>query len=152
MVTNDPEQALDSPTVTAPDATAHQAALDTLPRRLTALSVGVATAVLAIGLLTSFFTYGPGWGIVSPRGATVATFSGNADQVTTAFRVREDWRIEWQTSGPSFAMAITGDRNLGTVVAANQADSGLTAPPVGGTFKLEIRASGPWTIKVLQGR
>jgi hypothetical protein len=127
-------------------------ALDPAPRRLTLLSIGAAALVLVIGLVVSFFSYGPGWSIASPRGAIVAEFSGDGDQVTSSFRVREDWRIEWQTSGPAFAMSITGDQNLGTVVTANAADSGLTAPPVPGVFQIEIRASGPWSLKVLQGR
>ena len=125
---------------------------DTAPKRLTLLSIGVASLVLVAGLLTSFFTTGPGWNIISPRGATVAEFSGDGDQVTSTFRVRDSWRIEWETSGPAFAISITGDQDFGTVVTSSGPDSGLTAPPFGGEFRLEIRASGPWTAKVLQGR
>jgi hypothetical protein len=125
---------------------------ESAPRRLTLLAVGIAAGVLLLGVTLSFFTSGPGWSIASPRGSTVVQYSGDGDHVTSAFRVREDWRIEWQTSGPLFAMSITGDQDLGTVVTANGPDSGLTAPPIAGVFKLEITANGPWTAKVLQGR
>ena len=108
-------------------------------------------AVLAVGGWW-FFTEGPGWPIVSPRGATVASFSGDGDQVTASFRVREGWRIQWQNTGSGFAMAIDGDQNMGTVVRVEAPDSGLTAPPSKGTFHLEITAEGAWTVSILQGR
>lgn len=141
-----PGDAEDSHAMTTP------ASLDPAPRQLTLAAIGISALVLVLGLAISFFSYGPGWSIASPRNTTVAEFSGDGDQITSEFRVREDWRIEWETSGPAFAMAITGDQDLGTVVTADGADSGLTAPPIPGVFQIEIRASGPWTVKVLQGR
>lgn len=112
---------------------------------------GLLAAVLLVGGYW-FFSEGPGWPIISPRGATVASFSGDGDLVTQSFRVREGWRIQWASTGSSFAMAIDGDRNMGTVVQVAGPEDGLAAPPSEGTFHLEITASGPWTITVLQGR
>lgn len=108
-------------------------------------------AVLAVGGWW-FFTEGPGWPIISPRGSTVASFSGDGDLTTASFRVREGWRIRWQGHGDRFAMTILGDANLGTVVDISEPGEGLTAPPTGGTFHVEVRSSGPWTLVVTQGR
>ena len=112
-------------------------------------------SILAVLLVVGgywFFSTGPGWPLVSPRGSTVATFSGDSDQVTSDFRVREGWRIEWKTTGTGFTMAINGDQNMGTVVSVSSPDNGLTAAPSKGTFHVEVRASGPWEVKILQGR
>lgn len=122
------------------------------PRRPILIGVAVGLAVvLAVGGYW-FFSEGPGWPIISPRGSTVATFSGEGDQTTSAFRVREGWRIRWESTGETFAMSIDGDQNMGTVVSVDVPQTGLTAPPSKGTFQLEIRATGPWTATVLQGR
>lgn len=116
----------------------------------------LAAGILLAGLLILggywFFSEGPGWRIISPRGATVASFSGDGDQLTQSFRVREGWRIQWASTGSAFEMAIDGDRNMGTVVQVAGPEDGLAAPPSAGTFHLEITATGSWTITVLQGR
>ena len=125
---------------------------DDAPRKLTLWAIGIATAVLFAGLAISFFTNGPGWSILSPRGATVASFSGTGDGTTNDFRVRQGWRIQWESSGDRFAMTILGDANIGTVVEVSAPDSGLTAPPTEGTFHIDVAASGAWTVTVLQGR
>ena len=127
----------------------------TIRSRVRTRSGIAALAVLVVVLVVGgywFFTEGPGWSIVSPRGATVASFSGNGDQATPSFRVREGWRIDWKSTGTSFAMTISGDVNMGTVVQVEGPKDGLTAPPEKGTFHLEIKAAGPWTATILQGK
>lgn len=138
--------------MTGPDRSRTAGIASDAPRRLTLISIGVAGLALVVGLVVSFFSYGPGWPIVSPRGSTVASFSGDSDLTTESFRVREGWRIQWESTGATFAMGIDGDLNMGTVVSVEGPETGLTAPPSKGTFHLEIRASGPWTATILQGR
>ena len=121
-------------------------------RSRTGIALVAALLVLVVVGGYWFFTHGPGWSIVSPRGATVAEFSGDGDGATAGFRVREGWRIEWSTTGTSFAMTIGGDLNMGTVIRVQGPEDGVTAPPSQGTFHLEIDAEGPWTIRILQGR
>lgn len=61
------------------------------------------------------------------------------------------WQIQWKTDGDRIAIAVTGDQDLGTVVDVPGPASGVTSPPVSGTFRLEITADGPWSITVIQG-
>lgn len=116
--------------------------------------MGVAMALL-VGAVASagywILTQGPGRELVSPPGSIVAEFSGTGNQTTDAFQVREGWQIQWANSGPSFAFAITGDRDFGTVIDQREPASGVTSPVGGGTFRLEISADGPWTISIVQG-
>lgn len=114
----------------------------------------VVAAVLALGVVVLgvwYFASGPGTRLISPEGATVVEFTGTADDVTESFTVRDGWRIRWSTSGEYLRISIRGDRNFGTVVDVEQPDTGVTSPPIGGTFHLEIAGAGPWTIAVLQG-
>lgn len=126
-----------------------------LPARVRSKPGMALIAILALVLVVGgywFFTSGPGWSLISPRGSTVATFSGDGDATTASFRVREAWRIEWDSKGSSFAMTISGDENMGTVVQVTEPENGVTAPPSKGTFHLELKAQGSWTIRILQGR
>jgi hypothetical protein len=113
------------------------------------LVVAVALVVGVGGLL--FFAQGPGQRILSPEGSTVAEFSGDGDEITDEFQVREGWTIHWENSGVRFAFAITGDRDFGTVIEQDEPASGVTSPVGEGTFRLEIEAEGPWEIRIVQG-
>lgn len=110
----------------------------------------VLIVVVAIGAYW-LFTRGPGARLVSPAGSTVAQFRGSGDRITEAFSVREGWSIHWENTGDRFAFAISGDRDLGTVVEQEEPASGVTSPVGGGTFRLEITAEGPWSVRIVQG-
>jgi hypothetical protein len=113
-------------------------------------------AALVVGLLLLvgtwwLFTQGPGAALLSPPGSTVASFSGEGNQTTDSFSVREGWSIQWQSEGQSFSYAIRGDRDFGTVITVDEPTSGVTNPTGSGTYHLEITAEGAWQVDVIQG-
>ena len=89
----------------------------------------------------------------SPAGPreVVLQFSGTEHDVSASFDVVPGWQIQWQTDGTSLAIAVTGDQNLGVVVNEPGPASGVTSLAPEGTFRLNIVASGPWSITVIQG-
>jgi hypothetical protein len=117
----------------------------------------IAAIILVIIVLVSFagvylfFTQGPGTQFLSPAGSTVAAYSGDGDQTTLAFKVREGWAIQWESKGDQFAFAIQGDRDFGKVIDINEPGNGVTSPTGAGSFHLEVTATGPWTISITQG-
>ena len=112
--------------------------------------VAVALLVVAIGAYW-FLTQGPGQQLLSAPGSTIIEFSGESDQSTDSFTVREGWAIHWESTGDAFAFAIDGDRDFGTVIDIDEPGNGVTSPTGSGTFRLEIVADGPWTMMVTQG-
>lgn len=96
-------------------------------------------------------TQGPGQQLLSPAGSTVVEFSGDSDQTTSSFDVREGWAIHWESTGEAFAFAIDGDRDFGTVIDVDEPGNGVTSPTGSGTYNLEITADGPWTVRITQG-
>jgi hypothetical protein len=113
--------------------------------------LAIAVLVLISAIAYWFVTQGPGVGIISPRGSAVAEFSGDGDQTTESFSVREGWSIHWENSGSEFSFAITGDRDFGTVIDQDEPGSGVTSPVGEGTYQLEIQAEGPWEVRIVQG-
>jgi hypothetical protein len=81
----------------------------------------------------------------------VLQFSGTEHDVSTPFEVVAGWQIQWQTDGTSLAIAVTGDQNLGVVVNEPGPASGVRSLAPEGTFRLNIVASGSWSITVIQG-
>jgi hypothetical protein len=90
---------------------------------------------------------------VAPSGPrqVLVQFSGTEHDVSEPFEVVPGWQIQWQTEGTSLAIAVTGDQNLGVVVDEPGPASGVTSLAPAGTFQLNIVASGPWSITVIQG-
>ncbi len=83
---------------------------------------------------------------------TVAEFSGDDDQVTETFDVEPGWQIHWETTGKRFQFAIDGEEfDYGTVIKEKGSASGVTSPVGEGTFRLNVKAQGPWSVKILQG-
>jgi hypothetical protein len=103
-------------------------------------------------LLVAVAAYWYATGGLSPAGSTVAQFSGDGDQVTDPFPVREGWLIRWESTGTRFAFAVTGDRDFGILVDRQGPASGSTALVSAGTYRLEVTADGPWTVRITQGR
>lgn len=65
------------------------------PRRTSLLKTSATVVVVAVLLIGGYWlmTQGPGREILSPAGSTVAQFSGDSDQTTGSFQVREGWAI-----------------------------------------------------------
>ena len=113
--------------------------------------VALLVGLLALAAVAYVLAEGPGQSLLSPTGSTVAELSGDGDQTSDAFDVREGWSIHWENRGDRFAFAITGDRDFGTVVEQDESGTGVTSPAGGGRYRLEIQAEGPWEIRIVQG-
>jgi hypothetical protein len=87
---------------------------------------------------------------VMPSPSVVAEFSGEGNHTTDAFQVDGRWRIHWETTGERLRFAIVGDRDLGTVVRQRGPGSGTTVSVAVGSFQIEIRAQGAWSVQVTQ--
>lgn len=85
----------------------------------------------------------------APPAERVAKLSGTGDQTTKSFQVKKGWEIRWATTGTTFKFAITGDRDFGTVVDHQGAGGGSTYPIGSGTFRLQVSADGPWTVRIV---
>ena len=87
----------------------------------------------------------------APPQEVILTLSGTDHDVSDPFEVVSGWQIQWQTDGASLAIAVTGDQNLGVIVDEPGPASGVTSLAPAGTFRLDIAASGPWSITIVQG-
>jgi hypothetical protein len=76
---------------------------------------------------------------------------GTSDATTATFAVEPGWQITWRTDGESFAYAVTGDQNLGTIVDKKGPASGVTSLAPGGSYRIDVKAVGPWSIVVVNG-
>jgi hypothetical protein len=120
-------------------------------RRPLLMAVAVVIGLLVLVAAWWLFTQGPGRALISPPGSTVASFSGQSNQTTDSFSVREGWSIRWESQGPSFSYAIRGDRDFGTVITVDEPTSGVTNPTGSGSYFLDITAEGAWQVEVIQG-
>jgi hypothetical protein len=77
--------------------------------------------------------------------------SGTEHDVTDPFDALPGWQMQWQTEGTSIAIAVTGKQNLGTVVDEEGPASGVISLAPAGMFQLNVAATGPWSITVIQG-
>jgi hypothetical protein len=118
--------------------------------RVLIVSAIILAAAVVVGYVAIQAFLGPGGGPGDPT--VVAEFSGDGDQITTDFTVSGDWRIRWQTDGPRFAFAVRGERDLGTIITREGTANGVTSVVPSGTFRLEITAEGPWTVRIEQPR
>ena len=85
-----------------------------------------------------------------PTQQVILAINGSKDMTSEPFTVKEGWQIQWQTDGSAFSFGLSGDQDIGTVIDEPGPASGVTSVPVGGTFKLEVKAKGPWKITVRQ--
>jgi hypothetical protein len=76
---------------------------------------------------------------------------GTSGATTDPFIVKPGWQIIWRTEGESFAFAVTGEQNLGTIVDKKGPASGVTSLAPAGSYRIEIKAVGPWSIVVVDG-
>jgi hypothetical protein len=85
-----------------------------------------------------------------PAVISLLSLEGDKDQISELFDARSGWQIQWQTDGTAFAFSVTGDANIRNVVDQPGPASGVTSLPVGGSFRIEVKATGPWKITVRQ--
>jgi hypothetical protein len=81
----------------------------------------------------------------------ILELEGTSDATTETFTVEPGWQITWRTDGESFAFSVSGDQNLGTIVDKKGPASGVTSLAPGGSFRIEVKAAGPWSIVVVNG-
>lgn len=96
-------------------------------------------------------------------------FKGDVSAKTEPFTVEDGWEVYWKTESKFFQLAAFGVNDPlykeGTmmeqeqivrsfevyqprILANSSKPSGTASHPLGGTFYLRIKASGPWTIHV----
>ena len=124
------------------------------PRRTNTIII-VIVLLCAAALVTGFVL------LRSPGGPTengetkrtvVAKFAGDGNEVTDRFDVDEGWQIHWETEGKGFRFSIDGEKfDYGTVIKEKRAGSGVTSPVGAGTFRLNVKAKGPWSVQIIQG-
>jgi hypothetical protein len=82
--------------------------------------------------------------------AVVLEISGSSDQTSEPFVVTEGWQIQWQIESGQLQFGLKGDQNIDSIIDYLGPASGITSPVPVGTFRLVVKASGPWAITVLQ--
>jgi hypothetical protein len=76
---------------------------------------------------------------------------GTSNATMEIFEVNPGWQITWRTDGESFAFVVSGEQNLGTIVDKKGPASGVTSLAPAGSYRIEIKAVGPWSIVVVDG-
>jgi hypothetical protein len=87
----------------------------------------------------------------APPQQVILALEGDSHDVSDSFEVKPGWQIQWQIDGSSIAIAVTGESNLGVLVDYPGPASGVTGVAQGGVFRLEIAATGPWKVTVIDG-
>ena len=83
--------------------------------------------------------------------APVLELKGTGNKRSAQFDVLVGWQIQWETQADHIVVELTGAKPLGKVIDEDGPASGVTSPPQGGTFRLQVTADGPWSITVIQG-
>jgi hypothetical protein len=83
--------------------------------------------------------------------APVLDLKGTGNKRSAQFDVLVGWQIQWETQADHIIVEATGEKPLGKVIDEDGPASGVTSPPQGGTFRLQVTADGPWSITVIQG-
>jgi hypothetical protein len=115
------------------------------PAPSAALATRESSAVIATPTSTPSATASP-----TPPGQILQQ-QGTSGATTDPFIVKPGWQITWRTEGESFAFAVTGEQNLGTIVDKKGPASGVTSLAPAGSYRIEIKAVGPWSIVVVDG-
>ena len=108
-------------------------------------------SAISVASPAPFISPSPSSATPAPPGATILEMSGAGDMKGQSFAVTPGWQIVWQTQGQRFEFAVRGDQDLGRIVKQAGPASGATSLPTAGTFHVEVTATGPWSLKVLQG-
>ena len=90
----------------------------------------------------------------APRWETVTTLSGNGATTTEPFDILDEaiqWRVRWSCQTGSLRVATIPPPRRGEPMVENTCpEDGEGFSIVTGTVRLEIRAGGPWELKVDQ--
>jgi hypothetical protein len=81
----------------------------------------------------------------------IFSIKGTKHEVTDSFEAKPGWQIQWQIEGNAIAVAVSGDPNLGVVINQKGPSSGVAGIAEGGRFALNIVATGPWKVTVIEG-
>jgi hypothetical protein len=123
--------------------------LDLAGRRLPFLLGGLLAAALVLGGVY-WFVAGPGRPGGEP-GSMLVEMNGTGDAQSEPFYARRGWYVEWQNTGAHFSYTIRGDVDFGQVINQNGPSNGITSPVPTGTFRIQVAAEGPWSVRVVQG-
>lgn len=86
-------------------------------------------------------------------GSTIVTLTGNGSQRSGPFAVDEDWAIAWQHDGRRLfsIQLIPADEDVfGELVVSTTGPSAGSSPMYrAGTFVVQVYASEPWVIRIL---
>lgn len=114
-------------------------------------SPGVASTATATSTVDASEVISPTPVIPTERArAVVLEISGSSDLTSEPFMVSEGWQVQWQIESGELKFGLRGDQNIDTVIDYPGPASGITSPVPVGTFRLVVKASGPWSITVLQ--
>lgn len=105
--------------------------------------------VVGIGL-GWYYLAGPGRP-GGPPGSVVVEMSGDGNWRSDTFHARRGWEIQWENTGQHFSYTIRGDVDFGQVINQNGPGNGITSPVPTGNFFIQVAATGPWSITVIQG-
>jgi hypothetical protein len=83
--------------------------------------------------------------------APVLELKATGNKRSAQFDVLVGWQIQWETQSDHIVVELTRAKPLGKVIDEDGPASGVTSPPQGGTFRLQVTADGPWSITVIQG-
>jgi len=103
--------------------------------------------IVSIVLITAF--------LLLPAGAeeVIKEFSGNGTFSTKPFTVPDNWEVHWECKGQYLQILVNSEDAVPLGFAAEQMGpgSGSSVQPKGGTYILDMNASGDWKVKILKG-
>lgn len=103
---------------------------------------------IIVALLTAFFFL--------PAGAeeVIKEFGGNGTFSTKPFTVPDNWEVQWECKGQYLQILVNSEDSVPLGFAAEQIGpgSGSSVQPKGGTYTLDMNASGEWKVKILKAK
>ena len=89
-----------------------------------------------------------------PAGAeeVIKEFSGTETMTTEPFTVPDNWEIQWETKGQYLQILINTADSVPLDFATQQMGpgSGTSKQEKGGSYILDMNASGEWKVKILK--
>ncbi len=92
--------------------------------------------------------------LLLPAGAeeVIKEFSGTDTFSTKPFTVPDNWEIQWESKGQYLQILVNTENSIPLGFAADQMGpgSGSSVQPKGGTYILDMNASGNWKVKIVK--